>query len=133
MGIERIQPIDLTVSVRELLDNYSREVQESVDKAVQTAGKQALKSVKQRSPVKTGTYKKGWRLKKQKSGAQKDKHSITIYNASKPYLTQLLENGHQKAGGGRVEGIPHIRPAYQEAQTLLEQLAREAIEEATGG
>lgn len=133
MGIERIQPIDLTLTVRELLDNYSREVQEGVDKAVQNAGKQALKSVKQRSPVKTGAYKKGWRIKKQKSGARKDKHSITIYNVSKPYLTQLLENGHQKTGGGRVEGIPHIRPAYEEAQRQLEDLTRQAIEEATGG
>lgn len=133
MGIDRIRPIDLTAAISELLDNYSRDVQEQVDKAVEKAGKQALKSVKQRSPVKTGAYKKGWRLKKQKSGMGKDKHSITIYNASKPYLTQLLENGHQKTDGGRVEGIPHIRPAYEEAQRQLEELTRQAIEEATGG
>lgn len=130
MGNERIKSIDLTQTVSELLDDYSEDVKERLVQAVEAAGKLTLKAVKGRSPVKTGAYKKGWRMKKEKAGVGKDKTSVTIYNATQGSLTHLLENGHQKAGGGRVEGTPHIRPAYEWAQGELERMVREAIEEA---
>ena len=38
---------------------------------------------------------------------------MTIYNRKKPHLTHLLEYGHLKKGGTRVNGIPHIEPVQE--------------------
>ena len=51
---------------------------------------------------------------------------LTIHNKDHYYLTHLLEHGHAKKGGGRVEGKPHIRPA--EEQVIKEFMAE--VEEA---
>ena len=125
MGVE-IKDFALTVS--QMLDGYSAEVREGVAGAVEQAGK--------KSPVAKrragGRYKKGWRMKKDRGGVYHDQMRVTIYNAKDGPLVHLLERGHQKANGGRVEGIPHVQPAYEEAERVLTQLTARAIEEASG-
>ena len=71
-------------------------------------------------------------MKKERRGVYHDYMDVTIYNATDGPLVHLLEKGHQKASGGRVEGIPHVRPAYEEAERLLPELTARAIEEAGG-
>lgn len=129
-----INPNDFSISVAELLTDYAEDIQEAVAQAVEKTGKQALKTVKAKSPVRKGRgggmYKKGWRMKKERGGVFKTQAEVTIYNKTDGPLVHLLENGHQKVNGGRVEGIPHVRPAYEEAERLLPELTARAIEEA---
>lgn len=130
----RVRHDDFAVTVAGILDDYAEGVQEAVAQAVEQTGKQALKTVKAKSPVRRGRsggrYKKGWRMKKTRSGVFKTQARVTIYNATDGPLVHLLENGHQKVNGGRVEGVPHVRPAYEEAERLLPELTAKAIEEA---
>ena len=113
-----IQIDEFSLAVSEILDGYAEDIQEAVAQAVEETGTKALKTVKAKSPVRKG--KGGGRYKAQ----------VTVYNKTDGPLVHLLENGHQKAGGGRVEGIPHVRPAYEEAERLLPELTARAIEEA---
>lgn len=131
-----ISPNDFTAAVSQILDDYAEDVQEAVAQAVEETGKKALRTVKAKSPVRKGKgggrYKKGWRVKKEHGGVFGTQAQVTVYNKTDGPLAHLLEDGHQKAGGGRVEGIPHVRPAYEEAERLLPELTARAIEEAGG-
>ena len=99
--------------------------------AVKKTGKKALKVVRKKAPVQSGEYKKNWRAKEVQGGVFGSQTSVIIHNKKDYRLVHLLENGHQKVSGGRVEGIPHVRPAYQEAERTLPVLTAQAIEEAT--
>lgn len=129
-----IKPDDFSLAVGQFLDNYAENVQEAVARSVEETGKRALKTVKAKSPARKGKgggrYKKGWRMKKERGGVFRSQSAVTIYNATDGPQVHLLEKGHQKANGGRVEGISHVRPAYEEAERLLPELTARAIEEA---
>lgn len=129
-----IKADDFSLRISELLDDYRAEVREGVAQAVEKAGNQALKTVKERSPVRKGQYggghKKGWRKKVQRGGVYGDVAAVTVYNATDGSLVHLLEHGHQKVDGGRVEGIPHVAPAVEAAERVLDTEVRAAIEEA---
>ena len=45
--------------------------------------------------------------------------AAVIYNRTRWFLIHLLEDGHQKATGGRVEETPHVEPAEQQAEKEL--------------
>lgn len=129
-----INPNDFSVAVAGILEDYAEDIQEAVARAVEKTGKQALKTVKARFPVRKGRgggrYKKGWRMKTERGGVFKTQAKVSVYNSTDGPLVHLIENGHQKEGGGRVEGIPHVRPACEEAERLLPELTAQAIEEA---
>lgn len=112
------------------LSDYEDEISEGVKKEIEKAGKDALKEVKARSPKRSGRYKKGWRMGKRQYKSSSRSSGVVIYNKTDYQLTHLLEYGHQKASGGRVEGKPHIRPAEQAAEKKLIQEITDTIERA---
>lgn len=146
-----IKADEFSLAVSKMLDDYNMQVKIAVAKSVEKTGEKAKKAVKARSPVRKGKgggrYKKGWRIEKHLGGLFMDQAHVTIYNKTDGPLVHLLEYGHQiarypdspggrarkgyqKVVGGRVEGIPHVRPAYEEAERLLPDLTAKAIEEA---
>lgn len=128
-----IRTDSLEIVLSKTLSDYGDAITAGVAAQVEKAGKVALKAVKDKSPKKTGAYRKGWKLKTERQLINDDVASVTVYNKDRGYLTPLLENGHQKTGeksGERVEAIPHIRPAEEEARRYLEEHIRQVIEEA---
>lgn len=109
------------------LAKYSQEVVEKVNISSEKIGKEAVKQLRQTSPKKTGKYAKSWTMTTERAVGQPHRR---IVHAKTPHyrLTHLLEHGHAKRGGGRVEGKPHIRPA--EEMVIKEFVAdvEEAIE-----
>lgn len=98
------------------LAKYSQEVVEKVNISSEKVGKKAVKQLKRTSPRRPppigGKYAKSWTMTTEKEFGQPHRR---IIHAKAPHyrLTHLLEHGHAKVGGGRVEGRPHIRPAEE--------------------
>lgn len=107
----------LASAVEEALETYGREVAEGTRRVVRATAEQCRREIWEKSPRRTQKYAKGWRIKEtaQSSGLVEE----TVYNAAAPQLTHLLEDGHAKVNGGRVEGKAHIRPPVQRAEINL--------------
>ena len=108
IGVDKLEQ-----TIQAELDSYSREVGWQVDEAAVKVAKKALRRLKQTSPDRTGAYRKGWALRQER---ERSRTLATIYNKTRYMLIHLLEHGHQKASGGRVEGQPHWGPAVEQAE-----------------
>jgi len=108
---------DLADAVMSELQEYSDEVTQQVKKDVKETAKECLQDIKNNAPELTGDYKKSWKVKT----AYEDANDIrVVIHSRKEYrLTYLLEHGHAKRGGGRVEGKQHIGPAEKAAEKKL--------------
>lgn len=113
MSNTKIQIDQLSSEISLTLQKYSTEVAQEMKGAAQETAKKGREMIREISPLgkgsKKGHYKEGWKVKRQSETGKKI--GIVIHNSKKPGLTHLLENGHAKRNGGRVEGIPHISKA----------------------
>lgn len=101
---------------------YTSQVKEEIDELAKQSVKEFIADVKKQEAFKnrTGDYKKGWRLKKVEKG-------YVAHNKTDYQLTHLLEKGHAKRGGGRVEAKIHIDPAENRAVTSFLQEVKRVI------
>lgn len=119
----------LSIEISGILQTYGQEAAGVVEKAVKTTAKDTVKRLRETSPKRTGAYAKSWtsRTDRAKNGA-----AATVYAKAPHYrLTHLLEKGHIKATGGRVEGHPHIAPAADEAERELTAEITDGLEALT--
>lgn len=99
------------------LSAYCQEVTDVLKEEIEQVAAETLKEVKQNAPKRTGKYRRSWRKKVMYESAEDIR--IRIFNKKFPGLTHLLEDGHAKVNGGRVAGIPHIKPAEEHAAEKL--------------
>ena len=98
------------------LQNYSDEIAETLKKEVKSAAKDAKKSVGDKSPIRTGKYKRSWGV----LNLYESKEDIRIAVRNKEYqLTHLLEHGHLTRSGKRTRAIPHVLPTELEVEQKL--------------
>lgn len=116
---------ELAVEITQAIADYTEDVSAAIEAEVEATSKAIVDEIRANSPRKTGEYAKGWTRRK---GKQSGSISYTIHNRSKPQLTHLLEHGHAKKGGGRVEGRPHIRPAVDRHIPAMERRIEQIIE-----
>ena len=116
--LETMATKSVQIQMKELLDEFDREVKETVKEAAQETAKECVQKLKATSPKRKGRgkgkYARSWTQKK-------DGNGYVVYN--KEYqLTHLLENGHAVANqygdyghpNGRVAGQRHIAPVEEE-------------------
>ena len=108
----KIKIDQLAAEIAKGLAEYSQDVVEKVNVSSEKVGKAAVKRLKQTSPKRYGNYAKSWTMKTEPEVGQPHKRIVHV-KAPHYRLTHLLEYGHAKVGGGRVEGKPHIRPAEE--------------------
>lgn len=115
MGIVKVE--DLAAAIADELENYRQEVTDGLKREIKSVAKECKSEIQQSAPILTGRYRKGW----QDKVAYEDDEDVrvTVRNRTDYQLTHLLEYGHAKVNGGRVEGHPHIGPAEQNAEKKL--------------
>ena len=121
---------DFATAMGKILAKYGSDVTEAARRLVKRAGNEARDKLKQTSPRDTGKYTEGWTTGQYTwtaLGAE-----ITVYNAKKPGVAHLLENGHAKQNGGRAPAKVHIKPVEEEVGRELEKNIRQAIENVKG-
>lgn len=114
----------LTVQMSRILEEYSEEVQDVTNDAIQKIAKESVQNLKNTSPKRPGhgEYARGWTIKREKGRG----NIATLIVHNKQYqLTHLLENGHivrnKKGTDGRAPAIKHIKPVEEWANTELPQ------------
>lgn len=99
--------------VVDILNEYSNDVQESLELAAQNNANLAVSELKATSgtyKIRTGKYNKGWRVNEKKGRGY---INCTVHNATNWQLTHLLENGHTTRNGGRTRPFVHIKPVEE--------------------
>lgn len=114
----RISIDALADTVMECLNDYADVSAEGMKKAVRKAGNTVKKEIGAKAPKDTGAYGKSWSVKNTKETSKS--LEVTVYSRNRYQLAHLLEFGHAKRGGGRVEGKSHIAPAEESGIRQLE-------------
>ena len=84
-----ISPEDLSDAVQAALEEYGDLAKEVTRDTVRKVAKTCRQEIRAASPYRTGRYSKGWRVKE--TASPNGDVTETVYNASAPGLTHLLE------------------------------------------
>lgn len=119
----------LAAEIGRILAAYPKDIQDQINASAENIAAEAVNQLKKTSPkrpgIKGGRYSKGW-TKTAESGFMGAKKLI-IHNKDRYQLAHLLEKGHAKRGGGRVEGRPHIKPVEEKVIQEFIKQAEEAV------
>ena len=115
----------VTAQMKELLDEVDRDVKNATKRNIDSVSKESVQKLKNTSPRKTGSYSKGWAVKRE------GEMDVIVHNRTDYQLTHLLENGHvirnKKGTYGRTSGTKHIAPVEEWAVNELPRRIMEDI------
>ena len=116
---------DLASEVTKGLNEYAELADVSMKKAVRKTATAVKNEISGNAPKKSGRYRKSWTAKKTKENS----HTLemTVHSKDRYQIAHLLEHGHAKRNGGRVAAVPHIAPAEEHGEEMLESLIEEAL------
>lgn len=109
--------------IAQSMGEYADLSNEVMKQSVAEVSQSVKKDIQANAPVRTGKYKKSWAAKKVKEDA--NSLTVAVHSRDRYQIAHLLEHGHVKRGGGRVQAVPHIAPAEQRgAEELTEKMER---------
>ena len=127
MATIRVDELDQRIA--DVLDKYRGLIRDGVEDEMEGAAAIAMRIVRDKSPVRSGKYKKGWKLYREKAKFKSQLQTLTVYNKTQYRLIHLLEFGPQTAKGTRTKAYPHVQPAEDAAEKALIVGTRRVIEE----
>ena len=116
---------DLASEMMKGLTEYAELADSAMKKAVRKTAKTVKEEISSNAPKRTGRYAKSWTTKKMAENSHKIE--MVVHSKDRYQIAHLLEKGHAKRNGGRVEGKPHIAPAEEHGENLLESLIRKEL------
>lgn len=115
----------LSTAIETELEKYSQEVADQIKQDVRDVAQECAEDIKREAPKRTGKYRRGWRTEVVYESNEDIR--VIVRNKTAWQLTHLLEFGHAKVNGGRVEGRPHIGPPELRAKKSLVGKAKVAV------
>lgn len=116
---------DMADVIMQGLNEYAELATEDMKEAVKSASKKVQKDIKANAPKDTGAYQNSWTTKKVSETS--NKLHMAVHSKNRYQLAHLLEYGHAKRNGGRVEGKAHIAPAEQNGIRQLQEEIERAL------
>lgn len=122
---------DLARLITEDLTTYSEEVEAAVEDTIVQVTDESLRAIRESQPIQHMTqYKKGFRAQDVYKARGKHKGYFKLVISNVNYrITHLLEKGHAKRNGGRVQEYPHWISGEKIAETLPDRV-KDAIDTA---
>jgi len=119
MIMNSITPETLGNALADASSQFAGELTAELEDGLAEIGKNTAKKVRSLSPEKSGKYRRGWKVSKEK---YRGSFTVTVHN--KQYsLVHLLENGHlNRDGTSRARAVPHVAPAQQDAERQVDEL-----------
>lgn len=127
MSDRRVRVEGMAEAIEQSMAEYAALSNEVMKECVADVSKSVKKDIQENAPVKSGRYKKSWTAAKRQENA--NALTMVVHSRNRYQIAHLLERGHVKRGGGRVQAIPHIAPAEQRgAEELASKIERGFIE-----
>lgn len=123
MTERRVHVDQMAEALARTMAEYAELSNEVMKGCVVEVSQSVKEDIQGNAPVRTGKYKKSWAAKK----VQENANSLTmaVHSRDRFQIAHLLEHGHAKRGGGRVQAVPHIAPAEQRgAEELTAKMER---------
>lgn len=102
----------LANEITKAVQEYTEDVTKGIEKEVKETADLVLKEVKSTAPKRTGEYAKSFTKTDKSIGGIMGKKQYYVWNKKHYRRVHLLEFGHAKVNGGRVQAYPHLRPAH---------------------
>ena len=106
------------LQVNEILNDYCLDIQDGMKEEANALSKQGSAELKNTSPKKTGSYRKGWKIDKRVGNGYA---VFTIHNKTDYQLTHLLEKPHLLRNGRSSRPIVHISPVDEKYSNEYEK------------
>jgi len=101
---------DFARAMTDAIRDYTEDVIAAIENEVDDTATKVLKEVKRLAPKRTGEYARTF-TKTNKS--LPGNRLYVVWNKKHYRRVHLLEYGHAKRGGGRVQAYPHLEPAHR--------------------
>lgn len=111
MADRRVRVDQMAEALARTMAEYAELSNEVMKDCVAEVSRSVKKDIQGNAPLRTGKYQKSWAAKKVQENA--NSLTIVVHSRDRYQIAHLLEHGHAKRGGGRVQAIPHIAPAEQ--------------------
>ena len=109
MTDRRVRVDQMADALAQTMAEYVGLSNEVMKECVTEVSQSVKKDIQENAPVKTGKYKKSWAAKKVQENA--NSLAMVVHSRDRYQIAHLLEHGHAKRGGGRIQGVSHIAPA----------------------